>query len=72
MEKTNQKEMDKRVRKLATFAKANGWIKIAAFLGYDDVAAVKQWVSRSAIPEYQWARLEKLLNGEVNVEISIN
>lgn len=71
MEKVNQKEMDKRIRKLQSFAKKNGWLKIAALCGYDDVAPCKQWVTRRSIPTYVWGKLEKLLNGELNVEISV-
>ena len=71
MEKINQKEMDKRVRKLTSYAKKHGWLKIAAYCGYDDVAPCKQWASRRSIPVYVWSKLEKLLNGEANVEISI-
>lgn len=71
MERVNQKEMDRRVRKVKSYAKKNGWIKLAAFCKYDDVAPCKQWVSRRSIPSYIWRKVETLLNGEANVEISI-
>jgi hypothetical protein len=71
MEKVNQKEMDVRVRRLVSYAKKNGWLKVAAFTGYDDVAPCKLWATRRSIPGYVWVKLEKLLNGDVDVEIQI-
>lgn len=71
MEKVNQKEMDKRVRKLASYVKKNGWLKVALYCGYEDAAPCKQWINRRSIPVYVWNKLEKLLNNEVRIEISI-
>lgn len=71
MEKVNAKEMDKRLRKIVSFAKKEGWLKIAAYMGYDETTPVKMWINRKRVPNYQWPRLEKLLTGEAQVEIKI-
>ena len=71
MEKVTRKDMERRIARLTTYTKSNGWLKVAAYLGYDDVAPCKQWITRKSIPVYVWGRLEKLLNGEADVEISV-
>ncbi len=63
--------MDKRVVMLKRYARHHGWIKVAAYLGYDDVAPCKQWANRKSIPGFVWSKLEKLLNGEADVTIQI-
>jgi len=71
MEKINQKEMDKRVRMLASYIKKNGHLKVAALCGYDDTAPIKMWIKRRSIPAYVWPKVEKLVKGLMNVEFQI-
>lgn len=71
MEKISQKEMDKRVKRLLSYVNKKGWLKVAAFCGYDDIAPCKRWADRKSIPAYVWNKLDKLLKGEADVEISI-
>lgn len=72
MEKVNQKEHDRRIAKMIKYVTKHGWLKVAMFCNYQDVAPCKLWVKRRRIPVYVWPRLEQLLEGKANVEIQIN
>lgn len=72
MNKNTRKETKKRVRSLAEYVDENGWLKVAHFAGYKDTAACKAWIKRESIPDHVWGnRLEKLVSGEVEVEIRV-
>jgi hypothetical protein len=47
------------------------YIKVAALLGYADVAPIKNWIRRKSVPKHMQERLQKFLKGELNVKISI-
>lgn len=71
MKKVDSRTMERRVNRLDSYAKKHGWVKVAAYLGYENTSACRMWVSRKTIPELVWEKLVKLLDGEVNVEISV-
>ena len=61
------------VNKLVRYVKKDeqGFLKIAALFNYSDVAPVKNWIRRNSIPKHMQPRLKQLLNGEINVTISV-
>ena len=61
------------VNKLVRYVKkdAQGYLKIAALFDYSDVAPIKNWIRRNSVPKHMQPKLKQLLNGEINVTISI-
>tara|TARA_R110002012_G_scaffold312467_1_gene523244 strand:+ start:114 stop:305 length:192 start_codon:yes stop_codon:yes gene_type:complete len=61
------------LKKLERYVKneQQGFLKVAAYCGYDDVGAIKNWIRRRSIPKHMETRLKPLLEGEVKVGISI-
>lgn len=67
MQKTNEK----RAKKLEQHVKKHGWLDVMILTKIEDATTCKQWLKRRKIPEWHWAKIEKLIKGEVQVEISI-
>ena len=61
------------LKKLERYVKneQQGFLKVAMYCGYDDVAPIKNWIRRRSIPKHMETRLKPLLTGEVKVGISI-
>lgn len=61
------------IKKLERYVKKDrqAYLKIALLFGYSDTAVIRNWVRRKSIPSYTEAKLKQLLNGEINVTISI-
>ena len=61
------------LRKLERYVKSEeqGFLKVAMYCGYDDVAPVKNWIRRKSIPKHMETRLKALLNKGVQIGISI-
>lgn len=61
------------LKKLERYVKneQQGFLKVAMYCGYNDVAPVRNWIRRKSIPKHMETRLVPLLKGEVSVEIKI-
>lgn len=62
------------VNKLIRYIKkdAQGYLKIAILFDYADVAPIKNWIKRNSIPKRMQPKLKQLIEGEINVRISID
>lgn len=61
------------LKKLQRYIKneQQGFLKVAAYCGYNDVAPVKGWIRRKSIPKHMETRIQKLVEGEHSVEIRV-